>query len=85
MDLFKNLFGGKSWYKSLTGIGLFTFFVLGKGVAFACGCDPETDVCDAGAAMLAPERCAQLASLLQSVGGALTVLGIRKAATAPKA
>jgi len=71
--MFENLFGkGKTWTRSLTAWGLIVFFGVTAALDQAC----------AGGA-ITEEMCARLSGWSESIGAILTVLGIRKAATAP--
>jgi hypothetical protein len=71
MGLFKNIFGGKSWYQSLTAWGL-VVLVTASGVETALA-----DQCAAGA--LGGFVCAKALPGLQWLGGLMATLGIRKA------
>lgn len=62
---------GKPWFKSLTAWGLLVFFGLTALIDQACA-----------EGLLSHETCATLQGWSRSVGGVLTVLGLRKAATA---
>ena len=70
--MFNNIFGGKSWYQSLTGWGV---------AIFAGGSALATAVC--AAELISPELCATILKGVQFVGVILGGLGIRKASTAP--
>lgn len=63
-------FGGKAWYKSATGWGI-VIFAGGSAVAKAL-CEVE---------LVSVETCATLTSAVQWIGGIITTLGLRKAAT----
>ena len=71
MGLFKNIFGDKSWYQSLTAWGL-VVLVTATGLETALA-----DQCTSGA--LAGFACAKALPGLQWLGGVMTTLGIRKA------
>jgi hypothetical protein len=73
MDLSK-LFGGKSWYKSITAWGVILWAMAAPGIETAC--DPNI-------ALLSVSTCNMLSAILAKVGAALTVIGIRRASTAP--
>lgn len=66
------LFGDKPAYKSMTAWGL-VIFVMAEAAA--------GEVCDAG--LISVAACSTVATVLKYVGGVLTVLGLRRAATAP--
>ena len=68
------IFGGKSWYKSLTAWGLVILGGISPLVGGACAPDVS---------LLSFETCEYLTTALNWAGQILTVLGIRKAATAP--
>lgn len=70
MDLFRNLFGNKPWYQSLTAWGL----VVWVGLTAVVGA-----VCNGG--LISVDLCASVQSWTTGLGSVLTVLGIRKAAT----
>jgi len=71
MGLFKNIFGDKSWYQSLTAWGL-VLLVTASGLEAGL-----SDQCAAGA--LAGFACAKALPGLQWLGGILATLGIRRA------
>ena len=65
-----DVFGEKKWYKSMTAWGVILFSAAQAGLGGACG-----------EAMLLPEAtCSWITSALTTVGGILTVLGLRRAA-----
>ena len=70
--MFKQMFGDKSWYQSLTGYGLLALTVAWTVVP-ALG---EMGI-------LGPELTTQATGILTKIGSFLGVLGIRKAASAP--
>jgi len=70
-DIFKNLFGKKSWYQSLTAWGLVILGISNAAVAQACA--PGIQLVDA-------DTCSIIVKGLNMVGTAFTVLGLRKAA-----
>ena len=70
--MLENLFGGKSWYKSLTAWGVIVFIVVTSAI---------DQVCAAGVA--SDSLCATLTTWSETIGAVLVTLGIRKAATAP--
>lgn len=72
MEIFKGIFGNKSWYKSLTGWGV---VLAGTTLALHAGL---TDQCTAGT--LAGYACDKVLPFLTWVGGFMSVLGLRKAA-----
>ena len=68
------LVGDKPVWKSMTAWGLALFAAV----------PPALDVlCAEGTGVLSTETCAMLTTWAQNVGGVLTVLGLRRAATAP--
>jgi len=70
------IFGGKSWYKSLTAWGVVLWAGLAPMLSAACGDE---------ASLLPATTCATLSTVATWAGSILTVLGVRKAATAPNA
>lgn len=70
--MFKDLFGGKPWFKSVTAWGL---------VIFAAGSAAATGACEVG--LLSSSVCETAMTVVQWTGGILVTLGLRKAATAP--
>jgi len=68
----KMILGDKPWFKSMTTWGMIVFAAASAGVTQACG----DGVIGAGA-------CDTIATVLQYVGGAMTVLGLRRAAVSP--
>lgn len=71
--LFKNIFGGKPWFQSLTAWGLIVIGVSEVFVAQACSSE---------VALLSAGVCGVLVKGLDMIGGLLVTLGIRKASTA---
>ena len=70
-DLFKNIFGGKPWFKSLTAWGL---IIIGVSEVFiAQACNPEV-------ALLSEGVCGVLVKGMDMIGGLLVALGLRRAA-----
>lgn len=70
--MFKQMFGDKKWYQSLTGFGLLALAVAWTVVP-ALG---EMGV-------TSPETTTMVTGILTKIGSFLGVLGIRKAASAP--
>ena len=68
--MFKNLFGSKPWYQSLTAWGV---------ILFSAGSLFVSQTCEIG--LFHDELCASLTKGVQMTGGILTALGLRKAAT----
>lgn len=68
--MFKDLFGGKPWFQSVTAWGL---------VIAAVGTATLTAVATSG--LVAPETAETLMTAVQWIGGVVAALGIRKAAT----
>ncbi len=68
--MLKQIFGGKSWYQSLTGWGLL-------GLAVAWTIVPALGEMD----IITSETTTMLTGALTKIGSFLGVLGIRKAAT----
>jgi hypothetical protein len=68
------MFGGKPVYKSMTAWGLALFVAAQAGMVELCGAE-----------VLTAATCGAFATVLKYIGGILTVLGIRRAATAPNA
>lgn len=71
-DLFKNLFGGKSWYESLTGWGVVIFLAGSAGLEAACS-----------QGLLSADICATASHAVDVTSGILVTLGIRKATQQP--
>lgn len=69
----KALFGGKSWYQSMTAWGLIVWVGIGAMLAQACA-DPTP--------MLSYDLCQTLHGWSDGIGTVLTFLGLRRAATA---
>ncbi len=69
--MLSNIFGDKSWYKSLTAWGL----VVMAGLTSAL-----TVLCADGVSLIGVELCETLTSVFLTVGGVMTALGLRKAA-----
>lgn len=67
-----SVLGGKKWFQSLTAWGL---IVLGAGQAAE-----QTGVLPPGTTAQGQETSNALVALINSVGGLLTVLGLRRAA-----
>jgi hypothetical protein len=65
-------FGGKPWFQSLTAWGLVVFFGLTAALDQACS-----------AGVFGEGLCMTLTGWSESLGAVLTVLGLRRAATAP--
>lgn len=69
--MFEKLFGNKKWHQSLTAWGLVIFFGATAAIDQACSAGVLTD-----------ELCGTLSGWSEQIGAVLTVLGLRKAATA---
>lgn len=67
LKLFKGVFGGKPWYKSLTAWGV---FIAGVGELY----------CQVGTELAVPYA-AEVCDISLKAGAVLVTLGIRKAAT----
>ena len=73
-ELLGNLFGGKSWYQSLTAWGLIVYVGVAGVVDEACA---------QGA--LGPGTCEMLNIWVKNIGVVLGALGLRRAANTPTA
>jgi uncharacterized membrane protein len=67
--MFKDLFGDKSWYESLTGVGVVLFAAVTAGTEAACAAE-----------IMTAETCASVQTIVTKLSAVLVALGIRRAA-----
>ena len=73
--MFESIFGNKKWFQSLTAWGT---------IAYATGAALVTSICDPSIDILGSDLCSTLGQGLQAIGSVMVVLGLRRAATAPR-